>query len=123
MSDTTSDSLTLSHMRISWCEGLASEIVEADEFDCCCCLSEEEIDGDKACTVVGSVERKDDGFRIGNELSPVILDYEPAEGKGKSFSIGSNACAESICTDGGGLLASDDSYWSYFNEKRSFRAT
>ncbi|KAG6419911.1 hypothetical protein SASPL_116423 [Salvia splendens] len=55
---------------------------------------DEEIDGDKACTVVGSVEHEDDGFRIGNELSPVILDYEPclpAEGKGKSFSTGSNA--------------------------------
>ncbi|XP_042063291.1 uncharacterized protein LOC121807151 isoform X2 [Salvia splendens] len=57
-------------------------------------ISDEEIDGDKACTVVGSVEHEDDGFRIGNELSPVILDYEPclpAEGKGKSFSTGSNA--------------------------------
>ncbi|KAL1561433.1 hypothetical protein AAHA92_04139 [Salvia divinorum] len=117
VSDTTSDDLTLSQMRISWYEGLASEIVEADVFDCCCCFSDEEIDGDKACTVVGSVEHKDDGFRVGNELSPMILDHEPwlpAEGKG---------CAESICTDGGGLLASDDSDWSYFNEKRSFRDT
>ncbi|XP_042058623.1 uncharacterized protein LOC121802989 isoform X1 [Salvia splendens] len=120
VSDTTSDNLTLSHMKISWCEGLASEFVEADEFDCCC-LSDEEIDGDKACMVVGSVEHKDDGFRIGNEHSPVILDYEPclpAERKVKSFSIGSNAC-----TDGGGLLASVDSDWRYLNEKRTFRAT
>ncbi|KAG6419912.1 hypothetical protein SASPL_116425 [Salvia splendens] len=110
VSDTTCDNLTLSQMRISWCE--------VDGFDSCCCLSDEEIDGDKACTVVGSVEHEDDGFRIGNELSLVILDYEPclpAEGKGKSFSTGSNACAESICTDGGGLLSSDDSDWSYFN--------
>ncbi|XP_057793821.1 uncharacterized protein LOC131010346 [Salvia miltiorrhiza] len=136
MSDATNDNnLTLSRMRISWCEGLAGEIVGTDEFDCCCCLSDEEIEfGGEQLTkaaeeiefgcrmVAASVEHKDDG----NELSPVILDYEPyltAEGKGKSFLLGTDACAESICTDGGGLLASDDSDSSFIQKNRLFHVT
>lgn len=125
VSDTTSNDPTLSQIRMSWCEGLVREIAGTDEFDCCCCcLSDEQIDGDERVeeketdhTVVASVLNKENGFRIRNELSPVLLEYEPcliAEGKEKSFR--NNACAESICTDGGGLLASGDSDWTYFQE-------
>ncbi|KAH6768262.1 hypothetical protein C2S51_013598 [Perilla frutescens var. frutescens] len=145
---TTIDNLTLSQMRISWCEGLASKIVGTDEFDSCCRLSDEEIDGDehlKLYTLTEaaeeketyhgnnsgqrkSVEKKENGFRIGDEFSPVLLDYEPCldgGGKGKSASSSHrpNAGAESICTDGGGLVASDDSDWTYFQESRLFHVT
>lgn len=144
-SDTTTDNPTLSQMRISWCDVLASKTAGTDEFDCCCCLSDEEIEGDESLTEVAeeketcqsndsglrnyigdaSVENKEDGFRIENEFSPVLLDYEPcipAGGKGKSSSSlpSPDACAESICTDGGGLVASDDSDWTYFQETACF---
>lgn len=147
VSDTTTDNPTLSQMRISWCDVLASKTAGTDELDCCCCLSDEEVEGDESAKLYSltkvaeekesyqsndsgqrnytgdaSVENKEDGFRIlENEFSPVLLDYEPcipAGGKGKSSSP--DACAESICTDGGGLVASDDSDWTYFQETACF---
>ncbi|GFP87151.1 hypothetical protein PHJA_000858800 [Phtheirospermum japonicum] len=93
----TLDDLWVSQMRISW--------RDADEFDCCCFLSDEE-----------GVDRSDNGLRVGDDdddVFPMVLDYEPcisARGKEKAFSLDrANACAESICTDGGGLVASNDS--------------
>ncbi|XP_075478293.1 uncharacterized protein LOC142519230 [Primulina tabacum] len=48
ISDSTLENLTLSEMRISWKDGIfGSRNLEADEFDCCRCLSDEEIGVDQ----------------------------------------------------------------------------
>ncbi|KAI3459880.1 hypothetical protein Pfo_016543 [Paulownia fortunei] len=153
VSNTTLDNFALSQMRISWRDGLASRIVETDEFDCCCFLSDEEIDADGSAggqlmlyppteagedkeTYLGSnsaqrsypgvesVENNDNDLRIDNDLSPMLLDYEPCVStreKEKSSPHRPNTCAESICTDGGGLVASNDSDWTYCHENHLFQ--
>lgn len=115
VSDATLNNLALSQMRISWRDGLVSRIVETDELDCCCLLSDEEIDGDDRSVGEQGVGNKENVVRLDDDnLSPMLLDYEPhtcsARGKEKSLLHRPNICAESISTDGGGgLLASDDS--------------
>ncbi|KAK6116834.1 hypothetical protein DH2020_049464 [Rehmannia glutinosa] len=75
---TTLDNLAMSRMRISWRDGLGSGIFENDEFDGWCLLSDEEGDSN------------DNGLRTDDDdLSPMVLDYEPcisARGKDKSSS-------------------------------------
>lgn len=125
-SDTTVGNLSLSQMRISWREGLVSRSLDADELDCCRCLSDEENYGDrsdelqhkspKAC---GLEER--DSLTNGNLRSPEFLDHEPEilrKGKEALPLVGTNICAESISTDAGGLVSSEDSDWtlSYKNQ-------
>ncbi|CAA0818433.1 Aldehyde dehydrogenase family 2 member C4 [Striga hermonthica] len=136
VSSTALDNLALSRMKISWRDGLADKILENDEFDdCCCLLSDEEADGfcseKKIVSCLGSEEKesgdnnKDNGFRMENGLCPVFLDYEPqicGRGKEKSSSNGVNVCvAESFLTDGGSLVASSDSDWTYCRENRLFQ--
>ncbi|KAL3619870.1 hypothetical protein CASFOL_034782 [Castilleja foliolosa] len=93
----TLDDLWESQTRISW--------RDKDEFDRCGLLSDEE-GGDGSANSLG-VDDDDD-------VLPTVLDYEPcisARGKVKvsSSSGRANACAESICMDGGVLVASNDS--------------
>ncbi|GER38652.1 hypothetical protein STAS_15179 [Striga asiatica] len=134
VSSTALDTLALSRMKISWRDGLTDKILENDEFDSCCLLSDEEGDGfcseKKRVLCQGnegkeSDDNKDNGFRMENGLCPVFLDYEPqicGRGKGKSSSNGVNVCvAESFLTDGGGLAASSDSEWSYCRENHLFQ--
>ncbi|CBI24759.3 unnamed protein product, partial [Vitis vinifera] len=85
-SSSTLENVSHSQMRISWREGLISRIFEMDELDCCRCLSDEEEDAN-GC----SADRK------GKEK---LLPQRPI------------ACAESVSTDGGGLVASGDSDWT-----------
>ncbi|KZV48481.1 hypothetical protein F511_18287 [Dorcoceras hygrometricum] len=48
ISDSTLENLSLSETRISWRDGMfSSRNLDADEFDCCRCLSDEEIHGDQ----------------------------------------------------------------------------
>ncbi|KAL8030503.1 hypothetical protein ABFX02_14G289700 [Erythranthe guttata] len=115
------DNLALSRIKISWRDDeLASGVVEtnADELDFCRCLSDEDektyLDGERSNCI--GVENKENGPRVDNDLSPMILDYEPrisARGKEESVMEKRSVYAESISTDGGGLVASDDSNWTY----------
>ncbi|CAA0813510.1 Unknown protein [Striga hermonthica] len=130
------DNLALSRLKISWRDGLADKILENDEFDdCCCLLSDEEADGfcseKKIVSCLGSEEKesgdnnKDNGFSMENGSCPVFLEYEPqvcGRGKEKSSSNGVNVCvAESFLTDGGSLVASSDSDWTYCRENHLFQ--
>lgn len=90
-----------SQLRISWREGLVSRAFEIDEPDCCRCLSDDEEDGNR-CSNLKNEE-----------------DYNPngaSDGEGKE----KFCCAESISTDGGGLVASGDSDWTICYRNRLF---
>lgn len=116
VSDSTMGNLSLSQMRISWHDGmLRCTSVETDEIDCCCILSDDDIGAGDRETCKGGIEIKENDSRVGNDLSPVLLDYEPCiSTRGKKER--DRTAAESICTDGGGLVASDDSDWTYFHD-------
>ncbi|KAK4421927.1 hypothetical protein Salat_2143400 [Sesamum alatum] len=70
----------------------------------------------------GEHEENDPGIDI--DISPMFIEYEPcvsARGNKRSSSHSPNICAESICTDGGGLVASGDSDWTYCHENHLFQ--
>ncbi|KAL0392415.1 UNVERIFIED_CONTAM: hypothetical protein Sradi_2464300 [Sesamum radiatum] len=70
----------------------------------------------------GEDEENDPGIDI--DISPMLSEYEPcisARGKKRLSSHRPNICAESICTDGGGLVASGDSDWTYCRENHLFQ--
>lgn len=85
-----------SHIRVSWRDGLISGSFEKDDLDCCRLSSDEEKDAD------GLLE------------SPIF-----PEPKITSV-LQTNPCAESICTDDGGPIASRDSDWTLDYKNRSF---
>ncbi|KAH7547645.1 hypothetical protein FEM48_Zijuj01G0331800 [Ziziphus jujuba var. spinosa] len=131
-SSSTLENESQSQMRISWREGLMSQIYEMDEFDCCRCLSDDEEDDANRCSNDQLESRQSSDVKENNQIltkdswSAKALDNEPevgVDGKGKeNFSPGppqlSCSCAESISIDGGSLLASVDSDWiqCYKNE-------
>ncbi|KAI5670058.1 hypothetical protein M9H77_19911 [Catharanthus roseus] len=125
--DSTLQNVSLSQMRISWRDGLGNRILDLDEFDCCRCLSDEEKDdglsdklGTESPVAVESTKiEKQNGFdNDGLVKSPKFLEQEPrilGKGKGKENLSPRvpNVCAESISTDGGGLVVSSgDSDWT-----------
>ncbi|KAK4403264.1 hypothetical protein Sango_0695000 [Sesamum angolense] len=146
VSDSTLENLALSHVRISWRDGLENRI---DEFDSCRCLSDEEVDADgfsdtklssspvsqsrrgretdeemKSC--LGSHLGDESGANEGNDLGidndalPLLLSYEPCiSALGKEKRLPNNA--ESICTNGGDLVASGDSDWTYLRDDHLFQ--
>ncbi|XP_057781246.1 uncharacterized protein LOC130999662 [Salvia miltiorrhiza] len=129
-SSSTLENLTLSQMRISWRDGLEwCRIDERDEFDCCPCLSDEEIDA-FGCSDQQLKPRRDEEKNhrekdpcMDKDVSPILLEYEPcirAAPKEKAAGDGPDACAESICTNGGDLAVSCDSDWADIRENRSF---
>ncbi|KAL6582407.1 hypothetical protein OROMI_006421 [Orobanche minor] len=117
------ENLALSQTKVSWKDGLISRSDENDEFDCCQCFSDEE-PNDGVCfgkekdlaqksflsSHLGteSAENKENGMQI-YSVYP--------RGKGKNSPRGIDASAESICTNGGDLVASGDSDWMYFRGK------
>ncbi|KAK9288770.1 hypothetical protein L1049_017234 [Liquidambar formosana] len=129
ISNSTLENVSQSHMRISWREGLVSRLFEMDELDCCRCLSDEEEDA-KDCSndqfKPHLNPKLTDDVRSDQSLtntfgSPKFVDHGPGiGGKGKeNFPLQkSSLCAESISTDGGGLVVSGDSDWTlcYKNE-------
>ncbi|KAL0402775.1 UNVERIFIED_CONTAM: hypothetical protein Sradi_1918300 [Sesamum radiatum] len=144
VSDSTLENLALSHVRISWRDGLVNRIDENDEFDSCRCLSDEEVDAGgfsdkklssspvsqsrdeetKGC--LGSHLGDESGTNEGNDLGidsdalPLLLSYEPCiSALGKEKRLPNNA--ESICTNGGDLVASGDSDWTYFRDDHLFQ--
>lgn len=131
-SSSTLENESQSQMRISWREGLMSQICEMDEFDCCRCLSDGEEDDANRCSndqlesSQSSDVKENDQILTKDSWSAKVGDNEPevgVNGKGlDNFSSGppqfSCSCAESISIDGGSLLASVDSDWTqcYKNE-------
>ncbi|KAK7278490.1 hypothetical protein RJT34_23520 [Clitoria ternatea] len=120
LSSSTTENTSESQMRISWREGLMSQLYEQDEFDYCRCLSDDEdiandcdismLSGAKVNVEVDSVKKLKREVGIteteDNELN--------TDGIVKDVSVLiSCSGAESISTDGGGLAASrDDSDWT-----------
>ncbi|KAG9446871.1 hypothetical protein H6P81_012999 [Aristolochia fimbriata] len=117
-----------SDVRISWREGLVSRIFEMDELDCCHWQSEEEdydlfkpdfrlsISPDLRSSVLS--EENDPQLTSGCGSSEYV-DNRESNGKSKlGAPLDPCGCAESISTDGGGLVASGDSDWtmSYKNQ-------
>ncbi|XP_028758775.1 uncharacterized protein LOC114717745 [Neltuma alba] len=123
LSSSTIDTASQSQMRISWREGLMSQLYEMDDFDCCKCLSDEEDlandcnSNDLPIHYVPKVNDKVDfDKKLDSDVKITETDDKPLriEGLGKEISPGLLSCseAESISTDGTGLVASrDDSDW------------
>ena len=131
MSSSTLENVSHSQMRISWREGLVSRIFEMDELDCCRCLSDEGEDSNgcnadqrKSPLSPGrNVHVGNDQILIADSGSPEFLDQKPgADRKGKEEVLPQRpiACAESISTDGGGLVASGDSDWTLCYKNQLF---
>ncbi|GLT92816.1 hypothetical protein SLE2022_106320 [Rubroshorea leprosula] len=122
-SDSTLETLSQSQMRISWRDSLASQILEMDDLDNCRCLSDEEEDLKitnnnplKSCQNPKiNVDSGNDSILKDAFGSTEFVDGEQgAEGRCKERlpSLLKHSCAESISTDGGGLVSSEDSNWS-----------
>ncbi|PRQ46010.1 hypothetical protein RchiOBHm_Chr2g0084511 [Rosa chinensis] len=126
-SNSTLENVSQSQLRISWREGLMSRMHDMDEYDCCRCLSDEEEDINgcsndlpkTSCLspeITNNVEA--DQILTDTSWSADILDDEPGVAGKVKEDFPPQSCAESISTDGGGLLASGDSDWNlcYKNE-------
>ncbi|XP_004288737.1 PREDICTED: uncharacterized protein LOC101296809 [Fragaria vesca subsp. vesca] len=125
--NSTLEYVSQSQLRISWREGLMSRMYDMDEDDCCRCLSDEEEDIN-GCSNDLSIEScqspeitnnfRGDQIFTDTSWSADILDDEPGVTAKVIEDIPPQSCAESISTDGGGLLASRDSDWNlcYKNE-------
>ncbi|KAF5733954.1 hypothetical protein HS088_TW16G00395 [Tripterygium wilfordii] len=132
ISKSTLESLSQSPMRISWREGLASRIFEMDEFDCCRCFSdEEEHENSNNNELMKSPQSADlkfdagehkivaDGFGSMEFMDNVLgLDKEGKEDPPPEIPC---SCAESISTDGGGLVCSNDSDWTLCYKNQLFK--
>ncbi|PSS34850.1 Protein DEK like [Actinidia chinensis var. chinensis] len=132
ISNSTLEDMSRSQMRISWRDGLASQIFEMDEFDCCRCLSDNENNVDECSNSkfkssssnelndggMGNLTTSSDGFGSREGVGQETMSQE--EGKEKFPPERSNPCAESICTDGGGLVASGDSDWTLCYKNQLF---
>jgi hypothetical protein len=132
LSNSTSVNVSQSQMRISWREGLISQIYEMDEFDCCRCLSDEEEDA-SSCrderlkshrSPEANVDVASDQMLTNNYRSIEFVDNEPRtdrKGKEQFPSQILCSCAESISTDGGGLVTSRDSDWTLCYDNSLFK--
>ncbi|CAA2988037.1 Hypothetical predicted protein [Olea europaea subsp. europaea] len=120
--ESMSENLSLSQMRISWRDGLVSQTYEMDECDCCRCLSDEEVDAE-GCTskhlmafqgTESSANKEFDVLRDSGLKSPVMECESNISEKRRAILSPHrrNSCAESICTNGGDLVASGDSDWT-----------
>lgn len=124
----TFEDMQESETRISWREGLVSQIFEMDDLDCCRFMSDDENDAEGSSEYLLKVCQESQGEqsdRLSTDglRSPEFLDHEPdigSKGNGKSSSSKPNSCAESICTDGGGLVASRDSDWTICYKNQLF---
>ncbi|XP_026432350.1 uncharacterized protein LOC113329725 [Papaver somniferum] len=122
-----------SQLRVSWREGLVSRIFDMDELDSYRWLSDEaeevSLSGNKQfssadldCEVDMSLESLD-GELVNITKSPEFLSEEPEIiGKIKLNSPQKpRSCAESMSTEGGGLIASGDSDWTQCYKNRLFQ--
>ncbi|XP_010277828.1 PREDICTED: uncharacterized protein LOC104612187 [Nelumbo nucifera] len=119
-----------SQMRISWRDGLVSRIYEMDELDCCRWSDEEEVNccdnsryNFNFSPELDQKERKD---LLSTDAcgSPEFVCEEPViEGKSRLTLHPQipSSCAESISTEGGGLVASEDSDWTLCYKNQLFQ--
>jgi hypothetical protein len=131
-SNSTIENVSQSQMRISWREGLVSRIFEMDEFDCCRYLSDEEHDG-SACKIDCSKSHKSPELNVDAATDRISINCfgsteyvmkEQGTGDKTKDSLPSQppcSCAESISTDGGGLVCSDDSDWTLCYKNHLFQ--
>lgn len=122
VSDSTLDNVSQSQMRISWRDGIVSQTFEIDDLDCCRCLSDDENGGycytnAKTNVVVeSSPNEENDLIPESGSQSPEFLEHKhelSRNGKLRSPLPEANSCAESIQTEGGGLVSSADSDWTH----------
>lgn len=119
VSDSTLDNVSQSQMRISWRDGIASRTFDIDDLDCCRCLSDDEnADGytnAKTHVSVGSsLHEENHLLPESGSQSPEFLEHKhelSRNGRLRSPLLESNSCAESIQTEGDGLVSSADSDW------------
>ncbi|KAJ0485383.1 hypothetical protein HanHA89_Chr14g0567691 [Helianthus annuus] len=104
ISNSTSGNVSVSEMRVSWRDALISSVSDKEDLDCCRLLSDEENEADQ---VLKSYKFLDRDVRVDGKVK-------------ESSPVRANPCAESICTDGGGLIASADSDWTLDYKNRSF---
>ncbi|XP_068662526.1 uncharacterized protein [Aristolochia californica] len=115
-----------SDVRISWREGLVSRIFEMDELDCCHWQSEAEDYGllkpDISPDLRSSTLNEENDLQVVNGFgSPEYVDDQSSDGKSKlRVPFEPFGCAESISTDGGGLVASGDSDWTMCYKNQLF---
>ncbi|OIW13140.1 hypothetical protein TanjilG_32121 [Lupinus angustifolius] len=124
LSSSTIENVSQSRMRISWREGLMSQY-EEDEFDCCRCLSDEEVLSNECCNKLSDPEvdvedgNKNSDVGIVETLANKLGIYGPD--KEVFPALLSSSCAESISTDGGGLVASTEgSDWTSCYKNKIF---
>ncbi|KAI3982220.1 hypothetical protein MKX01_038711 [Papaver californicum] len=122
-----------SQMRISWREGLVSRIIDMDELDSCRWLSDEQEEvglcgnkqftsGDFNCEVDMSLESLDDELVNITNSPEFVSEEREIIGKNKLNSPQKpRSCAESMSTDGGGLIASGDSDWTQCYKNHLFQ--
>ena len=116
LSSSTIENASQSQMRISWREGLMSQLYELDEFDCCRCLSDErEIANESGTNRFSGPQVNieiNDGKKLNSDVG--ITETEDTEqeidglSKEKIPALISCSGAESISTDGGSLVAPGD---------------
>ncbi|KAI4317989.1 hypothetical protein L6164_025805 [Bauhinia variegata] len=133
LSSSTIENASQSKMRISWRDGLMSRLYELDEFDCCRYLSDEEdLADDYSCSkspipLGPQLNAEDDNKKLNNVVGATDIDVNEMgiDGLGKENfpTLVSCSGAESISTDGDGLVSSrDDSDWSLCYKNRLFEA-
>ncbi|WCJ21803.1 hypothetical protein M5689_003929 [Euphorbia peplus] len=127
LTNSTMENVSQSEMRVSWREGLVSRMFEMDEFDSCRCLSDAE----------------DDANCLESHCSPgvnvnVVKELISANDSGSSMDVKSGhgsdrqakkelsdqvpcSCAESISTDAGSLVRSEDSDWTMCYKNKLFQ--
>ncbi|KAF7837511.1 putative serine/threonine-protein kinase nek3 [Senna tora] len=131
LSSSTVENVSQSQMRISWRDGLMSQLYELNEFDCCKCLSDDEDLANYRSSNESPVHHGpraknevDCDRRLNSDVNIAETDDNEirSEGLVKEIFAGVVSCsAESISTDGGGLVASrDDSDWTSCYKNKLF---
>ncbi|KAM7279598.1 hypothetical protein ACFE04_006732 [Oxalis oulophora] len=114
-SNSTTENISQSDLRISWREGLTSRIFDMGEEDSCRCLTDEEENVNDGCKGEPKSNQNlelnidaetNQDFTKGLGITEFANNKPKVNGKNERF------LAESISTDGGGLNASGDSDWS-----------
>ncbi|EEF29038.1 conserved hypothetical protein [Ricinus communis] len=132
-SNSTMGNMSESQMRISWREGLVSRIFEMDEFDSCRCLSDEEDDANAdgckddclkfQCCPDLDVHAVNEQLSTNGSGCTIFVDSgHGVDGKAKEeIPPQVPSCAESISTDGGSLVRSEDSDWTICYKNQLFQ--
>ncbi|XVE90772.1 hypothetical protein DITRI_Ditri20bG0103800 [Diplodiscus trichospermus] len=124
-SNSTFGNVSQSQMRISWRDGSVSQTVEMDEFDNCRCLSDEEKDLNvNSSDLLKACKNLEMNVDVGNvPLTNACGSSEFVDGESKEKLHFSIQCsyAESISSDGGGLVRSEDSDWKFYYKSNLFQ--